>query len=313
MQPNKTVETALATVGAILWILQGFPQIWKSYHTKSTKGVSPHMMIIWAISSLFFMVYGITRSLAIPSIIQVHFSFVVFSISWVQCLYYSHGYSLKKAIACGAIWTLACAGFEIGSIFGLWAAQDHGTEIPMVAYGYMSSVVCVIGLLPQYYEIYVQKEVVGLSYMFIFTDIVGGLFYIFALMFRPKLDISAMVIYVLTIGMMILILVLALILNPKAAKRRRLEGIEKPTTADDSTSATVIALPTEKVQGSSEVKEKFHNDEYHSDSEPECGPSTPTGMEPHHEVPILEFHPEAPQHHQELEELKYDSEAAQKV
>ncbi|WVW83083.1 hypothetical protein I302_105101 [Kwoniella bestiolae CBS 10118] len=288
MQPNKTVENALAAVGAILWTGQAFPQIYKSYRMKSTKGISPQMMIIWASSSLFFMTYAVTRRLSIPGIIQVHFSFVVFSTSWIQCLYYSKDFPLKKALIYGSVWTAVCVAFEVGSIFGLWAAQSHGTEIPMSVYGYISSVLTVIGLIPQYYEIYRLKEVLGLSYSFIFTDIVGALFYIISLMFRPKLDISAIVIYVLTASMMVIIIILALILNPRAAKRRRLEG---STSITESTTPPAIkereaSHPTNPIV---EEKVRYHSDGSDSESEPESGPSTPTGMDAHHEVPILEY------------------------
>ncbi|WWD01389.1 hypothetical protein V866_008333 [Kwoniella sp. B9012] len=310
MQPNKTVENALATVGAILWTVQAFPQIYKSFRTKSTKGVSAHLMLIWAVSALFFMVYTITRRLSVPSIIQVHFSFVVFTTSWVQCLHYTYGYSIKKALSYGGVWTLVCVGFEVGSIFGLWAAQKHGTEITMSVYGYMSSVASVIGLLPQYYEIYRLREVLGLSYSFIFTDIVGALFYILSLFFRPTLDYSAMVIYVLTAGMMVIIIILALILNPRAAKRRRLEG-------DQTTIETTTSPETKKGAGmghiaaASSEKIEVHLDGSDTDSEPGSGPSTPTGMEAHHDVPILGYSGNETPHEEPV--MDHIAEAAKKV
>ncbi|OCF54129.1 hypothetical protein L486_08324 [Kwoniella mangroviensis CBS 10435] len=310
MQPNKTVENALATVGAILWTVQAFPQIYKSFRTKSTKGVSAHLMLIWALSALFFMVYTITRRLSVPSIIQVHFSFVVFTTSWVQCLHYTYGYSIKKALIYGGIWTVVCIGFEVGSIFGLWAAQKHGTELPMSVYGYMSSVASVIGLLPQYYEIYRFKEVLGLSYSFIFTDIVGALFYILSLSFRPSLDYSAMVIYVLTAGMMVVIIILAVILNPQAAKRRRLEG-GQTTIATNPTPGIKEKAGTLHTTPSSSEKINSHLDASDSDSEPESGPSTPTGMEAHHDVPILGYSVIETLHEEPV--MEYNAEAAKKV
>ncbi|WVQ70077.1 uncharacterized protein L199_008302 [Kwoniella botswanensis] len=255
MQPNKTVENALATVGAILWTVQAFPQIYKSFRTKSTKGVSAHLMLIWAVSALFFMVYTITRRLSVPSIIQVHFSFVVFTTSWVQCLHYTYGYSIKKALSYGGIWTVVCIGFEVGSIFGLWAAQKHGTEIPMSVYGYMSSVASVIGLF---------------------------------LLFRTTLDYSAMVIYVLTAGMMVIIIILALILNPRAAKRRRLEG-DQTTIETTTPSKTKTRAGMAHTAAASSEKIQVHLDGSDTDSEPGSGPSTPTEIEAHHGVPILGY------------------------
>nr|XP_031862805.1 uncharacterized protein CI109_001817 [Kwoniella shandongensis]KAA5529877.1 hypothetical protein CI109_001817 [Kwoniella shandongensis] len=121
MKENKTVENVTATIGAVLWAVQGVPQIWKSYRTKSTKGLSPHLMI------------------------------------------------------------------------------------------------------PQYYEIFKLGQVRGVSWGFVAIDIIGAIFGMISLFFRAKFDIAAFVVYALTAAMMTLIVVLALILNPRATKRRRLD------------------------------------------------------------------------------------------
>ncbi|WVF72148.1 hypothetical protein IAT40_006960 [Kwoniella sp. CBS 6097] len=229
MPDNKTTENILATVGAVLWAIQGIPQIVKSYRTKSTKGLSPYLMLLWMASGLFFCTYVVTRDLAIPAIIQPHVSLVIYTISWGQCLYYSSGYSLVKTILCAGGVLLAGAAFEGASVVGLLAGKRQGIEIPMVVYGYTSTVIAVIGIIPQYYEIYKQKEVIGLSIMFVITDLVGAIFLIAALFLREKVDIAGLATYALTFAMVLGIVILALILNPLAAKRRRLVGVASPT------------------------------------------------------------------------------------
>ncbi|WWC69457.1 uncharacterized protein I206_103397 [Kwoniella pini CBS 10737] len=256
MKENKAAENVLATIGAALWALQAIPQVYKSYRTKSTRGLSPLMMCIWAASSLFFCVYVSSRHLAIPMVIQPHLTLIFLSIAWAQCLYYSYDYSFLKSLLYWVIWMTLAAVFEVGSIFGLLAAKRKGTEVPMVVYGYTSSALSFIGLLPQYYEIYRSKEVTGLSLTFVFTDIIGAIFYILSLFFRTRLDISAFVMYAVTAVMVIILVILALILNPRAAKQKRVQA---------SISPTMPPLPTSNETGDIVVEEK-----------PECNQSDQT-------------------------------------
>jgi hypothetical protein len=44
MHENKGVENALATIGAVLWMVQIVPQIVKSHRSKSTLGLSAGLM-----------------------------------------------------------------------------------------------------------------------------------------------------------------------------------------------------------------------------------------------------------------------------
>ncbi|WRT67137.1 uncharacterized protein IL334_004103 [Kwoniella shivajii] len=298
MHDNKTIENILATIGAVLWTIQGLPQIYKSYRTKSTQGISPHLMIIWALSAWFYMVYTVTRRLAIPMIVQVHVSLIVFLAAYCQCAYYSYGYSLKRILAIAAVCLIIAAACEAGSIYGLWAAKDLGTEIPMIAYGYMSSIMGVIGMLPQYYEIYIHREVTGLSYSFIVIDITGALFYIISLMFRPKLDISALVIYVLTSGMMIIIIVLALILNPRAVKKRRNAGSNQAVTHENS-----ISDSTEGDPAHTDPAHTVYDNPEEEKPNAKCGvlwgdissgPSIATDhQKDRNNIPVLEYGPDA--------------------
>ena len=45
MKENKSAENALGTLGAVFWTIQILPQIWKSYRTKSTRGLSASLML----------------------------------------------------------------------------------------------------------------------------------------------------------------------------------------------------------------------------------------------------------------------------
>jgi len=43
-------------------------------------------------------------------------------------------------------------------------------------------------LLPQYWQIYKHKEVIGISLLFVFIDMMGGVFNDLSLVFRAKFD-----------------------------------------------------------------------------------------------------------------------------
>ncbi|KAG6852800.1 hypothetical protein C0991_009076 [Blastosporella zonata] len=117
-------------------------------------------------------------------------------------------------------------------------------------FGIFTSVLIAAGLLPQYYEIFKRREVVGISIPFITIDWLGGIFSLISLLFRPKFDILAGVAYALVIVMDGVVILAALILNPLARKRRR-EYAQDSFPASDtwpemgqSSAATSMRKPT---------------------------------------------------------------------
>ena len=52
---------------------------------------------------------------------------------------------------------------------------------------------------PQYYEIYRLRRVVGVSYVFMSIDALGGVFSVLSLAFREKWDVTASISYTLII------------------------------------------------------------------------------------------------------------------
>ncbi|KEP48195.1 putative integral to membrane protein, partial [Rhizoctonia solani 123E] len=56
----------LWTLGTVMWMVQLIPQIIKSYREKSTDGLSPWLMFIWALSAPFLGVYMIAQDISIP-------------------------------------------------------------------------------------------------------------------------------------------------------------------------------------------------------------------------------------------------------
>lgn len=145
-------------------------------------------------------------------------------VAWGQCLYYGSKYSLKKTLLCVGAFYVFFAAFETGSVYALWAGERRGVTWPLQLYGWLTSALLIIGLLPQYWEIYKHKEVVGISLLFMAVDIGGGLFSGISLFFRAHFDSTAFVQYMLVVVMDGLVVILACILNPMAKKRRAREA-----------------------------------------------------------------------------------------
>ena len=60
------IHHIFTVLGTILWTVQLLPQVYKSWRTKSTEGLSGALMLIWSISAVFLGVYVIVQDLNIP-------------------------------------------------------------------------------------------------------------------------------------------------------------------------------------------------------------------------------------------------------
>jgi len=80
-------------------------------------------------------------------------------------------------------------------------------------------------------EIWKRKEVLGISMTFMTVDMLGGVFSLLSLVFKPSFDGVASVSYIVVIVMDGIVVISAVILNPLARKRRKREAremLEKP-------------------------------------------------------------------------------------
>ncbi|KAK6902927.1 integral membrane protein [Kwoniella mangroviensis CBS 10435] len=235
MKERPGAENALATIGAVMWMVQIIPQIIKSHRTKSTTGLSAGLMSIWALASIFLGSYVVAQRLSIPLQIQPQAFGVLAAISTGQILYYSHKWSKRNTILFFVGFCLVFAGFETGSVFAIWAGQDNGVNWPIKMYGIISAVLLAIALAPQYYEIWKFREVLGISMMFMIVDTLGGVFSLASLFCRSELDILGLISYALVVVLDTIVILLAIILNPLARRRRRKHG--KPENIHDALAA----------------------------------------------------------------------------
>ncbi|GLB41738.1 putative protein with repeated motif present between transmembrane helices in cystinosin, yeast ERS1p, mannose-P-dolichol utilization defect 1, and other hypothetical proteins [Lyophyllum shimeji] len=259
MPVNAVAENVLGTIGTICWSGQLIPQIWKSWREHSTVGLSDLLVLLWGISSLPFGVYAIVQKFSIPLIVQPQLFGFLSLFSWGQCLYYGKGKSRTTACLIAGSVMLLTGALEAGLVFAVRPSMNRQA---IDFFGVLSAVLIAVGLLPQYWEIIKRKEVIGISIPFMTIDMLGGVFSDLSLVFRPKFDTFAAVTYTLVIVMDGLVIIAALILNPLARRRRRLEAERAerellpshgPQQMSQSSTATTIWKPPPTIDRSAIV------------------------------------------------------------
>ncbi|KAI0924063.1 hypothetical protein AcW1_006845 [Taiwanofungus camphoratus] len=236
MPTNKAAENALGTMGAICWTIQLVPQIWKSWRRKSTEGLSHWLVLLWGLSGAFLGVYAIVQDLNIPLIIQPQLFGILSFVSWTQCQYYGNKRPLAQCIVTSGCIAAVAGGFQAGMVFAVRPAYHKGDDWSVKVFGIISSVIIAVALLPQYYEIYRHREVIGISVLFMAIDLLGGVFSDLSLAFKAHFDVVAGVTYSLVVVMDGIVILLALILNPRARRcRKRIASV----TTGSPTGATI--------------------------------------------------------------------------
>jgi len=200
MVANKIAENVLGTIGTICWTGQIIPQIWKSYRSKSTDGLSDWLVFLWGISGPFLGVYTVVQHINIPLMLQPQVFAFLCVVSWTQCLFYGRKWPLKRCLIYAVIFTTLMAGFEAWMIYVVKPPAEKGHTAPLRVFGIASPVIIVLGLLPQYWEIYKRKEVIGLSMTFMAVDIGGAVFSILSLAFKEEFDVFASITYAVVIA-----------------------------------------------------------------------------------------------------------------
>lgn len=249
---NKAAENALGTLGTVCWTIQLVPQIYKTWREKSTKGLSPWLVLIWGLTSIFLGVYAIVQKLSAALIVQPQLFGTLALISWGQCQYYDNHWSVKRSVLAVVSIVGLIGGLQAGMVFAVRPSYEHGNHRGVNFFGVFTSVMLSAGLMPQFYEIYKHKEVIGISKLFMLVDMLGGVFSLLSLVFRDTFDALAGVAYSLVVVLDGLVIILAMILNPLAHRRRRRavseeEASETPTATSTLQKSDADAGPSEKV------------------------------------------------------------------
>ncbi|KAI0741628.1 PQ loop repeat-domain-containing protein [Daedaleopsis nitida] len=220
MVVSHAAENVLGTMGTICWTIQLLPQLWHTYRTKSVEGLSKWLMLTWGIAGSFLGVYSVVQGLSIPLILQPQLFGILCLVSWAQWQYYGNGRSRVAAIAMFVGAVALFAGFEVGMIFAVKPSYNAGNLAPVLFLGVLSATLIAGALLPQYYEIYKYKEVIGISVPFMTVDLSGGVFNVLSLVFKGEFDVLAGTTYALVVVLDGVVVLCALVLNPLARRRR---------------------------------------------------------------------------------------------
>ncbi|KAJ3799130.1 PQ loop repeat-domain-containing protein [Lentinula aff. detonsa] len=250
MPVNSIAENVFGTSGTVCWTIQLVPQLWKSYHEKDTTGLSDWMILAWGVAGAFLGTYSIVKNLNIPLILQPQLFSVLTMASWAQCQYYGRKRPLRVTLLlffCGCV---ILGGFEVGTIYALRPSFNRGDRSGTEGtefFGIMSTVLIAISFIPQYYEIYKRKEVIGISIWFMTVDLLGGVFSDLSLVFKSGVfDIVPAVTYSLVVVMDGAVILAAWILNPRA-RRLRLQRQEPEVSESSINRSTTGMVQTERV------------------------------------------------------------------
>ncbi|KAI1622176.1 PQ loop repeat protein [Exophiala viscosa] len=170
----------LGVLGAVCWSVQLIPQIIINYRRHDTTGLQPTMMLLWACAGIPLGVYNIVEN---------------FNIAWVQCKYYGNKWPVSKCAATTLPVAAAMGGIECGLVFALRRAKHHHTEWPITFMAVLSACFLCAGVLRHYWDIYKERTVRGISFIFVGIDAMGDLTSLISVFFQPHLDILGMIIY----------------------------------------------------------------------------------------------------------------------
>lgn len=88
------------------------------------------------------------------------------------------------------------AGVQLGLVFALRRAEEEkGLQWPKMVMAVLAACLLCLGVLRHYVDIWCERTVRGISFVFVALDALGDLASLLSILFEPKLDILGIVIY----------------------------------------------------------------------------------------------------------------------
>jgi PQ loop repeat len=153
------------------------------------------MMLLWACAGVPLGVYNIVENFNIALRIQPQILTFLSLLTWMQCKYYGNKWPLTKSCAVAAPVAVILGGVEFGLVFGLRKAREEQMHWPITLMAVLSACLLCAGVLRHYWDIYRERTVRGISFIFVAIDALGDLTSLISVFFEPRLDILGMVIY----------------------------------------------------------------------------------------------------------------------
>ncbi|GAA5923982.1 Ilt1p [Sporobolomyces koalae] len=220
---NAVAENVTGTIGTVLWCIQLIPQVYLNHKRRTTEGLHVALYTTWLFSGLFLGIYAILEDINIPICVQPHAYGSLCAIIFCQMVYFDRKWSLRNTLLLFLAYCLIGGGFEVGMYFAAKPGVDRGIVGASMPFGILSDICLAAGFFPQFWQIYKDRKVIGLSYLFLAMDTLGAVFSILSLAFKTTFDGVAFAGYLVVIVFEVAIVLLAIVLNP-AAKRREKEA-----------------------------------------------------------------------------------------
>ncbi|GAA5975833.1 hypothetical protein JCM5350_000748 [Sporobolomyces pararoseus] len=245
---NKIAENVTGTIGTVLWCIQLVPQVWLNHRRKTTEGLHVALYTTWCFSGIFLGIYAILEDINIPIIVQPHCYGGLCAIIFCQMVYFDRKWSLRNTVLLFLAYCAVGGGFEVGMYFAAKPGVDRGIKGASMPFGILSDICLAAGFFPQFWQIWKDREVIGLSYVFLAMDTLGAVFSILSLAFKSSFDGVAFAGYLVVIVFEVIIVVLAIILNP-SAKRSRQAAAELDQHSTIQSEATIAATSPTTTNG----------------------------------------------------------------
>lgn len=153
------------------------------------------MMLLWACAGIPLGVYNIVEEFNIALRIQPQILTFLSLLTWAQCKYYGNKWAWTKSASVVVPIATIMGGIECGLIFALRRAKRAHTEWPITFMAILSTCFLCAGVLRHYWDIYKERTVRGISFIFVGIDALGDLTSLISVFFQPRLDVLGMVIY----------------------------------------------------------------------------------------------------------------------
>jgi hypothetical protein len=174
---------------------QLIPQIIINHRRHDTTGLQPTMMLLWACAGVPLGVYNIVENFNVALRIQPQILTFLSLITWMQCKYYGSKWPRTRTIMIAIPVAVVMGGIECGLIFALRRAKHNRVEWPITFMAVLSACFLCAGVLRHYWDIYRERTVRGISFLFVGIDALGDLTSLISIFFQPHLDVLGMVIY----------------------------------------------------------------------------------------------------------------------
>lgn len=156
---------------------QLLPQIFLNYRRGHTIGLHQSMMLWWSLAGLPLALHNILGGQPVALQVQAEILTGLSLITWAQVMYYSHSWSKWRCALSLSAWLLAFAIVQGATIAGIryGTATGEAPDALIKTLAILSAAALSAGVLRHYLDIYEERTVRGISWIFVFLDAMGDL------------------------------------------------------------------------------------------------------------------------------------------